>query len=117
MLLTIALTIFCTVQVLVAQYHGAQYHGALCTCAIVDRAQFVPRFWSRLAKPQSGQAGGGRGPSRHLNIALKALKALKVLKVLKVDRLPKGFCADTLKDVFTAKATATLNTKVVVVVR
>ena len=99
-------------QVLVAQYHGAQYHGALGTCAVVDREQFVARFWSRLAKPQSGQAGGGRGPSRHLNTALKALKALK-----KVDRLPNGFCADTLKDVFTAKATATLNTKVVVVVR
>ena len=100
---------------LVAQYHGAQYHGALGTCAVVDREQFVARFWSRLAKPQSGQAGGGRGPSRDLNTSLKALKALKALK--KVDRLPKGFCADTLKDVFTAKATATLNTKVVVVVR
>jgi hypothetical protein len=31
--------------------------------------------------------------------------------------LLKGFCADTLKDVFATKASAILNTKVVVVVR
>ena len=37
--------------------------------------------WQSL---NSAQAGGGRGPSRHLNTALKGLKALKALKVLKV---------------------------------
>jgi len=36
--------------------------------------------WQSL---NSAQAGGDRGPSRHLNTALKGLKALKALKVLK----------------------------------
>ena len=65
------------VQIPLGQGGGPQGQSGLGTCADCDRAQFVARFWSRLAKPQSAQAGGGRGPSRHIITVCKEQKALK----------------------------------------
>ena len=49
-------------------------------CLNGSRSQFERWFASRLAKPQSAQTGGCRGPFRHLNTVCTALKALKALK-------------------------------------
>jgi hypothetical protein len=71
---TIALIIFCSVH---------NPHDA----SAADRAQFVPWFGSRSAKPQSAHAGGSWGLfrliNRLLNTVLKAINAIKAVKSFK----------------------------------
>jgi hypothetical protein len=71
---TIALIIFCSVH---------NPHDA----SAADRAQFVPWFGSRAAKPQSAHAGGSWGLfrliNRLLNTVLKAINAINAVKSFK----------------------------------